>query len=155
MRIVSLLLAGVLLAGCASKPDHPNNEAAYLTEKPGALPADRTALRVAQQFAPGGLSNESRLLVLGDALARRNRAPSHTWSVEPTGGDTFLVKAKLTALERQDTEFQWTVDLSKPPQLVCKPANREAESLASLRVKLDETGLEDYLGPALKVTPKP
>lgn len=157
MRIIPVLLAALLLTGCGSKPDQSTPES-HLIEKSTTLPPDTMALRVAQQFAPGGVSNEVRLLMLGDALVTRNRAPSHSWSVESASDGTYLVKARLTALQRKDTEFQWKVDLSKPAHQVCEAANPEAESLSQLHVKLDETGLEDYLGPALpppaQATPK-
>ncbi len=154
MRIVPVFLAALLLFGCGSKPENTGLGAeAYLLEKPGSLPPDRTALRVAQQFSVGGLSNELRLALLVSGLNKRNRAPSYEWKVEPAANGTFLIKARLTARERHDSEFQWKVDFSLPPHLVCQPANSEAQSLNRLKVTLDEEGLKDYLGPVLKDEP--
>jgi len=150
MRIVILLAAALLLSGCGNKPNAtPTSPQGYLMEK-STLPPDTMALRIAQQFAPGGVSNQVRLLALHEALASRNRGPSHSWSVERVALNQYLVKAKLTALERQDLEFKWTVDLTKPAEQVCVAASKETENLEHLHFKLDETGLEDFLGPVLK-----
>ena len=148
-----LLLTGwalaLLVSGCGRSGDLTAEGA--LQEKPGVLPPDRTALRVAQQNAPGGVSNEARLLLLVNELTQRQKTPSLSWDVAAEAPG-YRVTAQLSAADRPTVNFAWMVDFRQPPANVCRPLNEETLSLAKLKVRLETQGLEPFLdGP----TPQP